>query len=185
MFSMLLVGQKEERGDKIEGDVYKNERLGLMVQLPAGEWYVIEDKSQGEAAVFALTSPEWEDFNMVLVMMPSARGIRSAEDRNEQLSNHFGDEYEKVAIEKGSIDGRETGLLIYNFKGGETNQRCFTHVLVIDKQTYLLHLSVPEAQWLEYKKNVESVFAGMSLFERHEIPHSVREAIVRLTKLRA
>lgn len=165
VFSCPLYPQDSERGDKIEGDVYKNERLGLMIHLPEGQWH-IKDSSRGGAVVFILTSPEWEDFNMVLVMMPSAIGIKTAEDRNTQLSNYFGEKYEKVAIEKGSIDGRETGILIYNYKGEESNQRSYTHVFVDNKQTYLLQLSGPEPKWLENEQKLENIFAGISLFER-------------------
>jgi len=165
IFLSPLFPQDNESGDEIEGNVYKNERLGLMIPLPEGQWYV-KDTSQGGASVFVLTSPEWEDFNLVLVMMPSAIGIRTAEDRNAQLSNYFGEKYEKVAIAKGSIDGRETGILIYNYKGEEANQRSYTHVFVVDKQTYLLQLSGPEPQWLENQPKLENIFAGMSLFER-------------------
>ncbi|MFC2165262.1 M1 family metallopeptidase [Acidobacteriota bacterium] len=165
IFVFPLYPQDGEKGDKIEGDLYKNERLGLTIPLPAGEWYV-KDTSQGGAAVFVLSSPEWGDFNLVLVMMPSVIGIKTAEDRNAQLSNYFGDKYEKVAIEKGSIDGRETGILIYNYKGEEANQRSYTHVLVVDKQTYLLQLTGPEPKWLENEQELENIFAGMSLFER-------------------
>ncbi|MFH1933536.1 MAG: M1 family aminopeptidase [Pseudomonadota bacterium] len=165
VFLCPLYPQDSEKGDKIEGDVYKNERLGCMIQLPEGQWYV-KDTSQGGAAVFVLTSPEWGDFNMVLVMMPSVIGIKTAEDRNTQLSNYFGEKYETVAIEKGDIDGRETGILIYNYKGEEANQRSYTHVFVVNKQTYLLQLSGPEPKWLENEQKLESLFAGISLFER-------------------
>ena len=155
IFALLLSAQEKDRGEKIEGDTYKNERLGLNISLPEGQWHA-KDRSQGGATVFSLSSPEWEDFNLTLVMMPSAIGIKTAEDRNMQLSNYFGDKFQKVAIEKGTIDGRETGILIYNHVGKEATQRIYTHVFVIEDQTYLLTLSGPEPKWIENQQNLEN-----------------------------
>jgi len=165
MISMLSFGQEKDRGERINGSTYENERLGLKIALPEGEWYA-KDTSQGGAAVFMLSSPEWEDFSLLLVMMPSAIGIRTAEDRNVQLSNYFGDKYEKVAIKEGRIDGRETGILIYDYKDKEINQRSYVHVFVAARQTYLLQLSGPEPQWADKGQELEALFAGMSLFQR-------------------
>jgi len=163
--TLLLLGQEQDRGEKIEGDTYENERLGLKIRLPEGPWFV-KDTSQGGATVFVLSSPGWKEFNLLLVMMPAAIGIRTAEDRNAQLSNYFGEKYEKVAIETGSIDGRQTGVLIYNYKSKKENQRSYTHVFVADDQTYLLQLSGPEPKWLENQEKLKNIFAGMSFFER-------------------
>ncbi len=55
IFLSPLYPQDSEIGDKIEGDVYKNERLGLTIQLPEGQWYV-KDTSQGGATVFVLSN---------------------------------------------------------------------------------------------------------------------------------
>ncbi|MBN1224553.1 MAG: hypothetical protein JXB23_14990 [Candidatus Aminicenantes bacterium] len=163
--SLLLLSQENIAGEKIEEDVYKIDRMGLSVRLPEGEWYA-KDSSQGVAWVFTLTNRKWSGFSLVLVMMPSAIGIRSAEDRNLQLSNYFGDKYEKVGIEKGRIDGRETGVLIYNYKDKAVNQRSLTHVFVVDDQTCLLQVSLPDQYWEKGEKMIAEIFAGIALFER-------------------
>jgi len=165
LFLSTLLSQEDPKGEKIEGGIFKIDRMGLSVRLPEGEWYA-EDSSQGVAQVFTLTNAGWKGFNWVLIMMPSAIGIRTAEDRNSQLSNYLADKYEKIAIEKGTIDGRDTGVLIYNYRGDKGNQRSLTHVIVIGDQIYLLQLSGPESGWEKDAQKLEDLFSGISFFER-------------------
>jgi len=160
-----LFARENPRGERIEGDVFKKENMGLSARLPKGEWFA-KDTSQGAAQVFTLTNTAWKDFHLVFVMMPSAVGIRTAEDRNVQLSNHFGDKYEKIAIQRGRIDDRETSVLVFNYKGEKANQRNLSHVIVIGDQTYLIQVSGPESEWEANHKKINALLLGVSFFER-------------------
>lgn len=172
-----LLAQEIQKGIKIEGNLYENEKLGIRIRLPEGNWYY-EDKSQGPASVILLSNPEVEKFNFTIIIMPAVIGIKTAEDRDAQLSSFFGDKYKRVELSPGVIDNRETGVLVYDLVVADTMvTRVYTHVLVIEDNTYMAQVSGPRDQWEENYKWFEEIFNRLSFIER-----KVEEKKVELEK---
>lgn len=183
-----LSAQESQKGIKIEDNLYENENLGIKVRLPEGNWYY-EDKSQGPASVIVLSNPKVEKFNFTIIMMPAVIGIKTAADRDAQLSSLFGDKYKQVELGKGKIDNKETSMLAYNLVVADTLvTRVYTHVLVVGDCTYMLQLSGPSDQWEVKSKLFEEIFNSLSFIERKpekkevEIKKEEEEKPVELTK---
>lgn len=160
-----LSAQESQKVIKIEGNLYKNESLGIKVRLTDGNWYY-EDKSQGPASVIVLSNPEVEKFHLTIILMPAAIGIKTAEDRDAQLSPYLGDKYKRVELGRGEIDNRETSILVYDLVVSDTlTTRVLTHVLVVEDNTYMMQVSVPKDQWEAKYKLFEEIFNDFSFIE--------------------
>ena len=160
-----LSAHESQKGTKIEGNFYKNKQLGMKVKLPEGNWYY-EDKSQGPASVIVLSNPEVEKFDFTIIMMPAVIGIKTAEDRDAQLSSFFGNKYKRVKLGKGEIDNRETGVLVCYFVADTLTARVYTHVLVVEDNTYMVQVSGPNNQWEAKYKLFEEIFNYLSFIKR-------------------
>ncbi len=161
-----LSAQDGQKGIKIEGNLYENESLGIKVRLTEGNWYY-EDKSQGPASVIVLSNPEVEKFKFTIVMMPAVIGIKTAEDRDAQLSSFFGDKYKRVELGRGKIDNRETTVLVYDLVVADTlTTRVCTHVLVVEDNTYMMQVSGPKDQWEAKYKQLKEIFNHILFTER-------------------
>ena len=183
-----LSAQEGQKGIKIEGNLYENESLGIKVRLTEGNWYY-EDKSQGPASVIVLSNPEVEKFKFTIVMMPAVIGIKTAEDRDAQLSSFFGDKYKRVELGKGEIDNRETTVLVYDLVVADTlTTRVCTHVLVVEDNTYMMQVSGPKDQWEAKYKQFKEMFNYILFTERKperkevEIKKEEEEKQAELTK---
>lgn len=161
-----LSAQESQRGTKIEGNFYENKKLGVRIRLPEGNWYY-EDKSQGPASVVVLSNPEVEKFNFSIIMMPVVIGIKTAEHRNSQLSLIFGDKYKQVELGQGVIDKRETGVLVYDLVVADTLvTRVYTHILVIEDNTYMVQVSGPKEQWEDKYQQFKEIFNRLTFVEK-------------------
>lgn len=187
VFISPLSAQESQTGTKIEGNFYQNEGLRIKVRLPEGNWYY-EDKSQGPASVMVLSNPEIQKFHFTIIMMPAVIGIKTAEDRDAQLSSFLGEKYKRVELGKGEMDKKETQTLVYDLVTDTLITRVHTHVLVVGDQTYMLQVSGPREEWEVKSKLFEEIFNSLSFIERKperkevEIKKEEEEKPVELSK---
>jgi|GEM_PF-4319033 len=161
-----LSAQDSQKQIEIEGNLYENPNLGIKIRLPEGSWYY-EDKSQGPASVVVLSNRKVEKFNFSITMMPEAIGIRTAEDRDAQLSLFFGNKYKRLELNKGKIDNKETGVLVYDLQVADTLvARAYSHILIVDGNIYIAQVSGPKDEWEVKFSQFKEIFNGLTFIEK-------------------
>ena len=153
--------QQAENKNKIEGDVYRNEKMGVQVRLPDGEWY-LEERIAEPATIVILTNSTWASFQFRITMISTDMQVLTAEDLKSLLPMRYGSNYQILEMGEGNLGDVKTSTLYYEFTKDKTVSRAFVHVFVIGENSYQVYALSDKENWEDKQKVFLKMFDGVS-----------------------
>lgn len=147
-FILPTSAQEGKTGNRIAGNVYKNETQGIEIKLPPGQWFQ-EDKSTGPASIVVLTNPHLKPFEFSVKVFPEYLGISHAKDLESQLLVQFGDSYKRIHLEDASTQDITKSCLVYTFVSESKTLKRHVEVFIKNGNVFLLQVSAPKEEWKE------------------------------------
>lgn len=173
--TLPAIAEEGAKGKKVEGDTLKSERVGVIIKLPEGEWY-LREITQSISETLALTMPDIEDLMFNISVLPAGIGSKNAKDRHSRLSSYMGDRYRKVKFDKGKVGGKETDILVYDIiEEGKPVKRVTVHILVMGKNAYMIKYVAKRDNCEKYQDHFKKLCDNISFIKRKVVKKKIKK----------